>query len=44
MARPRAMVDFLQSIMPRKRIDELYTSLGFNKHGKTDCTGPDAAI
>ena len=33
---PRAMVDFLRSFMPRKRIDELYTSIGFHKHGKTE--------
>jgi isocitrate dehydrogenase kinase/phosphatase len=33
---PRAMVDFLRSIMPRKPIDELYTSLGYHKHGKTE--------
>ncbi|MBI4502462.1 MAG: bifunctional isocitrate dehydrogenase kinase/phosphatase, partial [Gemmatimonadetes bacterium] len=32
---PRAIVQFLQSIMPMKRIDELYTSIGYNKHGKT---------
>src|SRR5690242_7718792 len=34
--RPRAVVDFLTSIMPHKRIDELYTSIGYNKHGKTE--------
>ena len=33
---PRAIVGFLQSIMPLKRVDELYTSIGFNKHGKTE--------
>ncbi|MGH7528595.1 MAG: bifunctional isocitrate dehydrogenase kinase/phosphatase, partial [Gemmatimonadales bacterium] len=33
---PRAMVEFLHSIMPLKRIDELYTAIGFNKHGKTE--------
>ena len=33
---PRAMVDFLRSLMPRKPIDELYTSLGYHKHGKTE--------
>ena len=33
---PRAMVDFLSSIMPYKRVDELYTAIGFNKHGKTE--------
>lgn len=33
---PRAVVDFLQTIMPHKRRDELYTSIGYNKHGKTE--------
>jgi len=35
-ARPRAVVRFLRSIMPHKRVDELYTSIGYNKHGKTE--------
>ncbi len=34
--RPRAMVEFLGSIMPLKRVDELYTAIGFSKHGKTE--------
>ncbi len=34
--RPRAMVEFLRSIMPLKRVDELYTAIGFSKHGKTE--------
>ena len=34
--RPRDLVEFLQSIMPFKRIDELYNAIGFNKHGKTE--------
>lgn len=34
--RPNALVGFLSSIMPHKRIDELYTSLGYNRHGKTE--------
>jgi isocitrate dehydrogenase kinase/phosphatase len=34
--RPRALVDFLGSIMPLKQINELYTSIGYNKHGKTE--------
>jgi len=29
-------VDFLTSIMPFKRIDELYNGIGYNKHGKTE--------
>ena len=36
IARPRDVVDFLASIMPLKRVDELYNSLGHNKHGKTE--------
>ncbi len=34
--RPRAMVEFLRAIMPLKRVDELYTAIGFSKHGKTE--------
>lgn len=33
---PRATIEFLRSIMPLKRVDELYTALGFNRHGKTE--------
>lgn len=33
---PREVIGFLHSILPRKRISELYISLGFNKHGKTE--------
>lgn len=33
--RPYDLVLFLRSIMPRKRIAELYISIGYNKHGKT---------
>jgi len=36
MDRPREMVDYLHTIMPRKPIAELYNALGFNKHGKTE--------
>ncbi|HET7459136.1 MAG TPA: bifunctional isocitrate dehydrogenase kinase/phosphatase [Gemmatimonadaceae bacterium] len=36
LARPRATVAFLQRIMPLKRVDELYTAIGYNKHGKTE--------
>src|SRR5947199_2680404 len=32
----RALVSFLKSIMPLKHIAELYISLGYNKHGKTE--------
>jgi isocitrate dehydrogenase kinase/phosphatase len=34
--RPRAVIDFLRTIMPLKPLDELYTSIGYNKHGKTE--------
>jgi isocitrate dehydrogenase kinase/phosphatase len=33
---PAATVAFLHAIMPYKRIDELYTAIGYNKHGKTE--------
>jgi isocitrate dehydrogenase kinase/phosphatase len=34
--RPYDLINFLRSILPRKRIAELYISLGFTKHGKTE--------
>src|SRR4051812_22924065 len=34
--RPRGLVEFLRSIMPLKQTHELYTSIGYNKHGKTE--------
>ncbi len=36
LERPREMVEFLLAIMPRKPVSELYSALGFNKHGKTE--------
>ena len=33
---PREAIGFLSSVMPRKRTAELYISLGYNKHGKTE--------
>ncbi|HXV97133.1 MAG TPA: isocitrate dehydrogenase kinase/phosphatase AceK regulatory subunit, partial [Anaerolineae bacterium] len=33
---PRALVTFLKSIIPLKRIAELYISIGYYKHGKTE--------
>ena len=33
---PGPLVRFLTSIMPRKRIAELFVSIGYNKHGKTE--------
>jgi isocitrate dehydrogenase kinase/phosphatase len=34
--RPRALVSFLATIMPLKQVNELYTAIGHNKHGKTE--------
>jgi isocitrate dehydrogenase kinase/phosphatase len=34
--RPYDLVQFLRTIMPRKRIAELYIGIGYNKHGKTE--------
>lgn len=36
---PRDTVNFLRSMMPHKRLDELYNSIGHNKHGKTEFYG-----
>jgi isocitrate dehydrogenase kinase/phosphatase len=36
VASPREVIGFLKSILPRKRIAELYISLGYKKHGKTE--------
>jgi isocitrate dehydrogenase kinase/phosphatase len=34
--RPRDLINFLHSILPLKKVAELYISIGFNKHGKTE--------
>jgi isocitrate dehydrogenase kinase/phosphatase len=34
--RPRELVAFLHSLMPRKPVSELYDAIGHNKHGKTE--------
>ncbi|HEY6099626.1 MAG TPA: bifunctional isocitrate dehydrogenase kinase/phosphatase [Anaeromyxobacter sp.] len=34
--RPRELVAFLSSLMPTKRLSDLYIAIGFNKHGKTE--------
>jgi len=34
--RPHELVHFLRSLMPRKRVAEIYISLGYHKHGKTE--------
>ena len=33
---PHSLVKFLNEILPRKRVAELYISIGYNKHGKTE--------
>lgn len=33
---PHVLVRFLERLMPRKRVAELYISIGQNKHGKTE--------
>jgi isocitrate dehydrogenase kinase/phosphatase len=34
--RPYDLVHFLKLLMPRKRLGELYISIGYHKHGKTE--------
>ncbi len=34
--RPYDLVAFLRTVIPRKRVAELYISLGYHKHGKTE--------
>jgi len=34
--RPREMVDFIGSLVPRKPRSEIYIAIGYNKHGKTE--------
>jgi isocitrate dehydrogenase kinase/phosphatase len=36
LEQPHAVIQFLSSIMPLKRVAELYIALGYNKHGKTE--------
>jgi isocitrate dehydrogenase kinase/phosphatase len=33
---PHQLISFLKSIMPAKRVAEIYISIGYNKHGKTE--------
>ena len=35
-ARSYELVCFLKTLMPRKRLAELYTAIGYHKHGKTE--------
>lgn len=34
--RPYELVNFLKTLMPTKRIADLYIAIGYNKHGKTE--------
>jgi isocitrate dehydrogenase kinase/phosphatase len=34
--RPAGIISFLKSILPQKRLSELYTAIGYNKHAKTE--------
>lgn len=34
--RPRELIAFLSTLMPQKRVSDLYIALGYNKHGKTE--------
>jgi isocitrate dehydrogenase kinase/phosphatase len=34
--RPRELVAFISTLLPLKRVSELYTSIGYNKHGKAE--------
>ena len=34
--RPHELVRFLKLLMPRKPLAEIYTAIGYNKHGKTE--------
>lgn len=35
-SRPYDLVQFVRTILPHKRVAEIYISLGYNKHGKTE--------
>lgn len=34
--RPSLLINFLQQLLPAKKLSELYSSIGFYKHGKTE--------
>ena len=36
VTRPYEVIEFLRSLMPSKPIAELYSALGYNRHGKTE--------
>ena len=33
---PMELINFLKTLMPLKRVSEIYTSIGFHKHGKSE--------
>jgi isocitrate dehydrogenase kinase/phosphatase len=35
-AHPHEIISFLKTILPHKRVAELYISIGYNRHGKTE--------
>jgi len=35
-SRPFDLVQFVKSVIPRKRVAEIYTAIGYHKHGKTE--------
>lgn len=39
VASPRQVIGFLHSVLPRKRMAELYLALGYRKHAKTEFYG-----
>jgi isocitrate dehydrogenase kinase/phosphatase len=34
--RPKEMIDWLRTLMPRKPVSDLWNSIGFHRHGKTE--------
>jgi isocitrate dehydrogenase kinase/phosphatase len=34
--KPMELINFLKTLMPLKRVSEIYTSIGFHKHGKSE--------
>jgi isocitrate dehydrogenase kinase/phosphatase len=36
IARPHDLVEFIHGLLPHRRLADIYISLGFNKHGKTE--------
>lgn len=36
MDRPKEMIDWLRTLMPRKPVSDLWNAIGFHRHGKTE--------